>query len=151
MSRPEKEAPEDRIAPACHSLPLRMLHRLITGVYDEALRPVGVRISQLNLLVEIARMGEQATAAHVGAFLMIERSTLSRDLQRMRREGWIESSGEGRSRRLRVTKQGRKLLERALPAWQRAQERAGEVLGRELAAAIALRARKVRSRQRQSP
>ena len=150
MRRPGKEAPEDRIATACHSLPLRMLHRLITGVYDEALRPLGMRISQLNLLVEIAKMGDQATAARVGAFLMIETSTLSRDLQRMRGQGWIESSLEGRSRRLIVTKQGRKLLERALPAWERAQQRAEAVLGRELAAALALRARKARSRRRES-
>ncbi len=151
MRRPGKEAPEDRIAPACHSLPLRMLHRLITGVYDESLRPLGVRISQLNLLVEIARMGDEATAARVGAFLMIETSTLSRDLQRMRREGWIASAVEGRSRHLTVTTKGRRLLARALPAWERAQERAEEVLGGELAAAIALRARKVRARQRRSP
>ena len=147
MRRPGKEAPEDRIATACNSL--GMLHRLVTGVYDESLRPLGVRASQLQLLVAIAKMGERATATRVGAFLMIEASRLSRDLQRMRREGWIESSGEGRSRRLMVTKHGRKLLERALPAWERAQERAEEVLGRELAAAIALRARKARSRPRE--
>lgn len=146
MRRPGKEAPEDRIAAACHSL--QMLHRLIAGVYDESLRPLGVRASQLQLLVAIATMGQEATAARVSAFLMIEPSTLSRGLQRLRHEGWIERSGEGRSRRLTVTKQGRKLLERALPAWERAQEHAEEVLGPELAAAIALRARKVRSRQR---
>ena len=148
MRRPGKATPEDRIATACHSL--HMLHRLITGVYDESLHPLGVRASQLQLLVAIATMGEEATTARVGAFLMIRPSTLSRGLQRLRHEGWIERSGEGRARRLTVTKQGRRLLQQALPAWERAQERAEEVLGRELAAAIALRARKVRSRQRQS-
>ena len=53
--------PEDKIAAECLCMPLRLVHRVVTGIYDEALRPLGVRIAQLNLLVGIARMSDRAT------------------------------------------------------------------------------------------
>ena len=48
----------DMIAEQCIASRLRVLNRFVTNIYDEALRPLGLKISQLNLLVAIAKMGE---------------------------------------------------------------------------------------------
>jgi DNA-binding MarR family transcriptional regulator len=121
-----------------------MLHRRVTGIYDEALRPLGIRISQLNVLAAVAKMGEQATASRVGSFLMIEKSTLSRDLKLMRKRGWLSRSGTPRS--LRVTKRGSELIEHVLPVWGRAQQRTMKLLGRHLLQGISERALQLRVR-----
>ena len=143
----KQSAPEVRIAAECYSLPLRLIHRVVTGIYDEALRPFGLRVAQLNLMVAIAKMGGQATAAGVGKFLLIEKSTLSRDLERMLQRGWIERASDGRSRRLHVTEEGRRLLERTLPAWEKAQSQAQRLLGKATMGPIKAAADRIRARK----
>jgi DNA-binding MarR family transcriptional regulator len=125
------------IAGECLGVRLRTLNRVVTALYDEALRPHGLRVGQLNLLVAVARMG----TAHPGdlcRFLRMEKSTLSRDVERMRRNGWLEvdDSADKRARPLRVSAEGRALLEAVVPAWRLAQERAGAMLGDEVAVAL---------------
>jgi DNA-binding MarR family transcriptional regulator len=63
--------------------------------------------------------------------LHLEKSTLSRDVVRMRSQGWLDTGpGEdGRTALLRITPVGRQLLEQAIPAWQQAQEKATALLG----------------------
>jgi DNA-binding MarR family transcriptional regulator len=143
MARPPR-TPADRIAAECHSLPLRLLHRVLTGVYDDALRPHGLRVSQLNILVAIARMAGDATAARIGSLLLIEKSTLSRDLDRMLERQWIETTIVGRSRVLQLTKAGRRLLDQAFPAWQSAQSRVQALFGRSALSSLADAADRIR-------
>jgi len=121
--------PEDRIAAECHCLPLRMLHRAVTAVYDDALRPFDLRAAQMNVLVTVAKMGVHATPALVVKYLAIEKSTLSRDLERMEERGWLKSEARGAGRRLEMTAKGRRLLERVLPAWEAAQAETKKLLG----------------------
>jgi DNA-binding MarR family transcriptional regulator len=138
--------PEELIADECHSMPLRMLHRVVTGIYDQALRPLDLRVAQLNILVAVARMAGDATAARIGKYLSIEKSTLSRDLERMIGKRWIETIADGRSRSLQLSAEGRRLLERALPAWSDAQARVQELLGKSALDAIGAAADRIRSR-----
>jgi len=58
-------------------------------------------------------------------------STLSRNVGRMRAKGWLEvvPGEDARAQPFRLTDQGRRLLEKAVPAWERAQQQAGELLG----------------------
>ena len=60
-----------------------------------------------------------------------ERSTLSRDVVRMRRQGWLDDvpGADGRTVLLRITPAGRRLVEEAIPAWQQAQAQATTLLG----------------------
>lgn len=123
-----------RIAAECLGFRVRLLNRAVTAVYDEALRPHGLRVGQVGLLVAVARMGT-AKPGDLCRFLRMEKSTLSRDVELMRRNGWLEvgDAADRRARPLAVTAAGAALLEAALPAWEQAQDRVRALLGPELA------------------
>lgn len=116
---------------------LRLINRAVSRIYDRALRPSGLRINQLNILVAIMQF-EQARQQAVGRVLSIEPSTLSRDVERLRANGWVESStgDDARTSVLRLTPAGKRLLEKAAPAWEAAQQEASALLGEEVAAAL---------------
>ena len=122
----------DTIAEQCIASRLRVLNRFVTNIYDEALRPLGLKISQLNLLVAIAKMGE-AKPALLSEMFHMDASTLSRNVDRMRQRGWLAASPgkDGRTVLLRLTKPGQDLLQSATAAWRTAQERATDLLGQE--------------------
>ena len=102
---------------------------MITGIYDDALRPHQVRVSQMNVLVAIAAL-RQPRATDVCRRLRLEKSTLSRDLDRLVARGWVRATpGDGRSQQLEVTDAGRALLAKLLPAWEAAEERVRALLG----------------------
>jgi DNA-binding MarR family transcriptional regulator len=109
-----------------------MLNRTITAIYDDALRPLGLTSGQLNILVFIARRGP-VVPGEVARRLNMEKSTVSRNIERMRKNGWliVRTADEGRGQNLVLARQGKALLERSLPAWDEAQGRAREVLGRQ--------------------
>jgi DNA-binding MarR family transcriptional regulator len=120
----------DRVAASCIAVRLRLLNRVVTNLYDEALRPLGLKVSQMNLLVVAAKLGV-ARPAQVSALLHLDVSTLSRNVDRMMARGWLEAVAEedGRTQPFRLTDRGRRLLERAIPAWEKAQQQATELLG----------------------
>ena len=109
---------------------LRLLNRVVTNLYDDALRPLGLKVSQLNVLVVTAKLG-LAQPAQVCDLLHLDTSTLSRNVERMRAKGWLEvvPGKDARTQPFRLTAQGKRLLERAVPAWERAQKQAEELLG----------------------
>jgi DNA-binding MarR family transcriptional regulator len=120
----------EAIATSCIAGRLRLLNRVVTNLYDDALRPFGVRLSQGNVLAVTARLGV-ARPAQVCEFLELDASTLSRTVDRMVANGWLEivPDEDGRSQPFRLTAEGRRLMERALPAWERAQAEARKLLG----------------------
>jgi DNA-binding MarR family transcriptional regulator len=134
--RREERSPAEVIADECIAVRVRALNRAITGLYDDALRPHGLRVGQLNLLVAIARMGT-ARPSDLCRVLHMDKSTLSRDVEVIRRKGWLlVEEGAGRARPLRISPGGLSLLERAFPAWRQAQEQAGTLIGDEGAASL---------------
>jgi DNA-binding MarR family transcriptional regulator len=120
----------DRIARSCLAVRVRMLNRVITNLYDEALRPLGLKVSQLNILVVTAKLGT-ARPAEVCDLLLLDPSTLSRNVERMQAHGWLETVADSdrRAQPFRITFAGRALLKRAVPLWEQAQQRAAELLG----------------------
>ena len=122
--------PLDRVASDCIAVRVRLINRVVTAIYDEALRPLGSRVSQMNLLVAVARMGE-TRPSDVCRALRLEKSTLSRDVEVMKARGWLESDPPtgGRNQVLRITPAGRDLLVRARPAWESAQAEARRLIG----------------------
>ena len=76
----------------------------------------------------------------------MDKSTLSRDVEVMRRNGWLEvEAGSGRSRPLRITPAGEALLAQVVPDWQQAQEQTRTLIGDEGAEAVLALARKLRA------
>ncbi len=146
MSKRADQRPEDIIARECVAVRLRMLNRVVTNIYDEALRPLGVRASQLNILVATARIGV-AKPATVCERLQLDTSTLSRNVERMKVRGWLEvvPDEDGRAQPFRLTAKGRKLLDQAMPLWDKAKERVKTLLGEEAYATIDEAAERVRN------
>ena len=120
----------EMVASECVAVRLRMLNRVITNIYDDALRPLDLKVSQMNILVAAAKMGT-ARPIEVCEHLHLDVSTLSRNVERMRVRGWLEvvPDEDGRSQPFRLTSQGRKLLEKAIPAWSAAQQQVKKALG----------------------
>src|SRR5256714_14527056 len=120
----------DKIAGECVAVRLRMLNRVITNIYDNALRPLNLRVSQMNILVAAAKMGT-VRPLEACEYLHLDVSTLSRNVERMKARGWIEvvPDEDGRSQPFQLTPHGGKLLEKAVPAWREAQLQVTRFLG----------------------
>ena len=119
-----------QVASECVAVRLRMLNRVITNIYDAALRSLDLKVSQMNILVAAAKMGT-ARPVEVCEHLHLDISTLSRNVERMKARGWLEvvPDEDGRAQPFRLTPQGRKLLDTAVPAWSEAQQQVKKVLG----------------------
>jgi DNA-binding MarR family transcriptional regulator len=114
----------------------RRVARVVTGIYEEELRPHGINAPQFSLLVLISRL-DGATRSDIGRANNQERSTLSRNLQLLLENGWVkEKASEGRSKPIVVSSKGYKLLDEAAPAWRAAQVKARELLGKTGVSAI---------------
>ena len=124
----------DHIAANCIAVRMRMLNRVVTNLYDDALRPLGLKVSQMNILVAAAKLGVARPAA-VCEHLRLDVSTLSRNVERMRARGWLEivPDEDGRAQPFRLTRQGKRLLNEAAPLWETAQQRAEHLLGERIA------------------
>ena len=126
----QKNPTIDAMACNCIAVRMRMLNRVVTNLYDDALRPLGLKVSQLNILVVTAKLG-LAQPAKVCDILQLDTSTLSRNVDKIRGRGWLEvvPGEDARTQPFRLTAKGKRLLERAVPAWQKAQSQATEFLG----------------------
>ncbi|MFY4728606.1 MarR family winged helix-turn-helix transcriptional regulator [Nitrospira sp. BLG_2] len=111
----------------------RILNRVLTGIYDDELRSYGLKATQLNLLVLVARVGP-VRRIDIGKRLHLDPSTLTRNLKIMLANGWIDEliDGEdGRGSPLKITSKGRDLLNQIVPSWRKAQDRARKLIGDE--------------------
>jgi DNA-binding MarR family transcriptional regulator len=128
----------DRISSECLLGHWRRVNRVLSGIYETEMRDWGLKSSQLNLLVAVARAGP-VRRIDLGKRLHLDPSTLTRNLKIMLKQGWIEETPDEedrRSARLKITPKGRKLLDSIAPAWKRAQARARQMLGSEGAALV---------------
>ncbi|MGH8651900.1 MAG: MarR family winged helix-turn-helix transcriptional regulator [Gammaproteobacteria bacterium] len=132
MKSSSAPAPADKIASECIAVQVRLLNRVITSLYDEALRPLGLRVSQMNILVVASKLGI-AQPAVVCKLLQMDASTLSRNVDRMVTRGWLERvpTDDAREQPFRITPKGITLLEGALSAWEQGQRGARKILGKQ--------------------
>lgn len=131
---PQSDLPEiaSSASEACIATRVRQLSRIITRVYDDALRSHKITASQFTLLTQLAQT-DGITAAEIGLDLDIEKSTLSRNLKRLLALGHItmDPPAGRRGRGLHLTPKGQSVIRDAFPLWQSAQKRAMEVMGGE--------------------
>jgi DNA-binding MarR family transcriptional regulator len=108
----------------CMCSSFRRTSRVLTQLYEEALRPLGLRATQFTILQALALAGE-VTQRQLGEMLAMDSTTLTRTLVIMGRQGWIaERPGEDRRQRwLRLAKGGQTQLKRALPVWEKVQSK----------------------------
>lgn len=118
--------------PLCACLNLRMAARAMTQRYDRALQPCGLHITQYSLLLALSSTGP-ITINHLAQRLVMDRTTLSRNLRPLAEKG-LTCSQPGEDRRTRVidlTEEGRRALLEARPLWEEAQESVIAFLGAE--------------------
>lgn len=116
----------------------RQIARVLTTIYDQALRPFGISAPQFTLLVLVHELGP-ISRADLGRRNHHDRSTLTRNLQPLLAQGWLSEGTpeeDGRTRPLSVTAQGKALLRSAAPAWATAQAKAKALMGETGADAI---------------
>ena len=114
----------------CMCANFRRTTRALTQLYENALRPLGLRATQFTILQALSLAGE-VTQSQLGGILAMDSTTLTRTLRIMDREGWIaERRGQDqRERRLRLSKAGETQFKRALPAWEKVQSQLRHQLG----------------------
>ncbi|MGE3065165.1 MAG: MarR family winged helix-turn-helix transcriptional regulator [Hyphomicrobiaceae bacterium] len=122
----------DTTAASCLATRVRQLSRIVTRVYDDALRPLGITASQFTLLTQLAQQ-DGITAVEIGHSLDIEKSTLSRNLKRLLALGHINMDPPAgrRGRGLHLTPKGQTVMQQAYPVWKDAQGKAVRVMGPE--------------------
>lgn len=119
-----------KAADTCTARNLRATTRAISGLFDEAMRPTGIRISQFGLLVALA-LAEEANVSRLAGLLDLDRTTMTRNLAPLERQGFVASASgdDARNRQLHLTEKGRATLAKALPIWERVQARVVGGLG----------------------
>jgi DNA-binding MarR family transcriptional regulator len=131
----DKEAKEsariaEEMAAQCIAVRVRFVGRVITSLYDRVLRKFDIKVNQASMLVFLT-IHNGPGPGDIGTALQMEKSTVSRNLDRMRKKGWIEVGPrrDGVSQVIRVTESGNRLLLAVHREWQKAQASAQELLG----------------------
>ena len=116
--------------PNCVGYRVRLLSRIISGIYDDALAPLKLKGSQFNLLDVLSRHGS-LLAIELSRITKMDKSTASRNLDRMRQRGWLSviPNDTARGQRVSITPAGIQVLRKAYPLWKKAQEEAIRRLG----------------------
>ena len=137
MNEHEASKLAESVAAECLGYRTRLLSRVITNIYDRAMQPLGLKANQVTILTMLSYVGK-ASPAEISRELVMEKSTVSRTLDRMKKNGWVkvEGQGDGPGQTITVTNQGRELMAAAHEQWKKAQEQTAEILGEDGVAAI---------------
>ena len=107
-----------------------MVTRAVTQLYDDVLRPSGLRVTQFSILATLAHLGE-ANLRQLEDRLAVDQTTLTRSINLLERDGVIERAPhpDRRIKALRPTARGRRILDVARPLWTQAQDTVLRELG----------------------
>ena len=116
---------------ACACGRLRRAARALTQLYDDAMAPAGVRVTQFSLLRTLERSGP-LRISDLAAMQLLDRTALSRNLDPLveRRLVRIVRGADARTREVELTRAGRAALHAATPHWQHAQAQVAKRLGK---------------------
>jgi len=120
----------EKVASTCTSVNLRRAARAASYILYQHLQPTGLRPGQFGILVNISRAGS-LTMTHLAEMLVNDRTTITRNIALMERDGLVEvrSGKDRRVREITLTEQGAAKLAEALPFWQQAEASIRERLG----------------------
>lgn len=134
----DQNAPEQpRRARGCTAMRLRKAARRVTQIYDRHLEAAGLTITQFGVLASL--LSGRMAIGPLAEQLLMDPTTLTRNLQPLQREGLVVIETDRRDRRVRwvsLSDAGRQALERARPAWREAQAHVRKLIGEEETAAL---------------
>jgi len=114
----------------CAHANLRKAMRVVSQAYDAALKPSGLRATQFTLLAVLTHKGK-IPLTKLSEILVMDRTTLTRNLKPLLAKGWLEIGREKdeRIRLISITEPGRTIMAEATPLWLEAQTRVTVELG----------------------
>jgi DNA-binding MarR family transcriptional regulator len=118
----------------CLAFQARTLARKLTQAYEAHLADLGLTLPQFSLMTTIAA-AEDDTLGAIADLIGLDPSTLTRNLQGLAREGWVEIvtvEKDQRKRAVWLTEAGARKLQAAMPAWDAAQREVMELVGPDL-------------------
>jgi DNA-binding MarR family transcriptional regulator len=126
MARRSYSGPED-----CNCLAVRQAARHVTQFYDQLLAPSGLRTTQFSILAKLRRLGPMTINA-LAAEMVMDRTTLGRNILPLERDGLIaveQGSRDRRSKELRVTEAGEARFRAGMKGWAQAQRQFEKAFG----------------------
>lgn len=132
------------IAQQCVAGQIKMISRVVTGIYDREMKKCGLKITQASILVHLLAYGSRSRSA-LGRSLQMDKSTVSRNLDRMINNGWVcEADGEN----VDITPEGSELITSARPQWERAQVIVCDILDIDGVDAVKMLTEKVKNKNK---
>ena len=130
---------------ACLAARTRRLNRAISAEYDGRLRELGISVAQLDVLVTLLYEGEPVRPADLARSMLMERSTVSRNIARLEALGLVAMStgSDHREKAIRVTRKGERLVQNAEACWAEAQDAVRKLLGPQGVRAIEMAATRI--------
>jgi len=128
MARSVYSGPEE-----CNCLAVRQAARYITKFYDQFLAASGLRTTQFSSLAKLRRLGLMTINA-LAAEMVMDRTTLGRNILPLERDGLItveQGSRDRRSKELRVTEAGEARFRAGMKGWAEAQRQFEKAFGAE--------------------
>ena len=109
---------------------MRKATRAVTQLYDRILSPAGLRATQFTILAMLSLKGS-LSITRMANFLVMERTTLTRNLKPLEKQGYVTilPGEDQRVRNVVLTKTGQQMFEKALPLWKQAQTKITEAMG----------------------
>lgn len=113
----------------CYCTNLRRSANIISDFYDASLKGAGLTIAQYYLLINLSRLGS-ANITHWAEHVGLDRSTMVRNIKLLQTRDLVKIT-EGHGKVFTLSSEGKRVLELAIPLWQRAQERIEDILGKD--------------------
>ena len=119
-----------KVENSCMGTRVRRAARVVGNYYDVHLKSAGLKGTQFTLLNAIF-LNPSITITQLADLLLLNRTTLNRNLKPLERQGLVRTSPgkDQRTRVLKLTQEGSSLLQSALPLWLEAQTGVVETLG----------------------
>jgi DNA-binding MarR family transcriptional regulator len=123
---------KSKITLPCLCANVRRASRVLTQIYDDAMRPLGSRMTQFSIMQTLSLTGPKLLG-DLAEFLGMDTTTLTRAIQLLRKSGWVKSvkGKDRRERWLSLSEAGEGELKRLQPAWDAAQKEVHAVLGKQ--------------------
>jgi len=117
----------------CVNFNIRKAMRAVSQHYDKIMAPAGLRGTQFTILTVLSR-SEGLSISDLAEYLVMDRTTLTRNLKPLEKEGFLKvlpGLEDRRSRCIELTTKGKKVQKMAMPYWQKAQDEMVDFIGKE--------------------
>ena len=121
---------QDNPKNVCACLAIRKAARAVTQFYDSYLQSFGLKPTQHSLLLA-AYFADGITISDLAHFMVIDRSTLTRNLKPLEKDGLliVNPEQDRRAKKIVITRKGVTLLKKMTPAWESAQQELNRRIG----------------------